>query len=139
MSSVSSITMQKEGEEPIKITLEDAVIIMTNQQKTIEQLIENNQRMFSFIEEARKTGNFNNINIERQGIPNPIENINSKSTKSNTNLPNTLSPAPTPTPTPSSINKNDPPMTLSEFLANKNKNKNEKIDEVPIFDIPSKI
>jgi hypothetical protein len=98
----SSITMQRTGETPLSITLEDAVVIMTNQQKTIEELITNNQRMFQFIQEAQRTGSgFNNIQFSQQKLPDPT-NRNGLSSSA--------------TPAAASTEK---PMTLNEYLAMK--------------------
>lgn len=169
----SSITMQRTGEQPITITLEDAVVIMTNQQKTIEELIVNNQRMFQYIQDAQRAGGFGNIQFAQQNLSDPASHIyrggaqsapvrekpmslneylamkksgSASAASSNTTTvppPSTLASAAA-TPAPASA-----PMTLSEFLALKKSSTTAtpvetsastaaQVDEVPIFDTPSK-
>lgn len=171
----SSITMQRTGEQPITITLEDAVVIMTNQQKTIEELIVNNQRMFQYIQEAQRAGGFGNIQFAQQNLSDPASHIyrggaqsvpvrdkpmtlneylamkksgSASAASSNATTvppPSTLaSTAAAAAPAPASA-----PMTLSEFLALKKSSTtatpvetsastSAQVDEVPIFDTPSK-
>lgn len=91
--------MQRAGEAPITITLEDAVVIMTNQQKTIEELIANNQRMFQYIQEAQRMGGgFGNIQFAQQNLSDPASHVYGGG-----------APASTPV--------REKPMTLNEYLA----------------------
>jgi hypothetical protein len=155
--------MQRTGEAPITITLEDAVVIMTNQQKTIEELIVNNQRMFQYIQEAQKMGGFGNIQFAQQNLSDPASHIyrggvNSSNASQSTgaNKPMTLNEYLAMKKNSSSSNSDAPsssttapsaPMTLSEFLALKKSSTasvetsastNTQVEEVPIFDTPSK-
>lgn len=162
----SSITMQRSGEAPITITLEDAVVIMTNQQKTIEELIANNQRMFQYIQEAQRMGGgFGNIQFAQQNLSDPASHVyggdaaaapsstpvrekprtlneylalkkSGGSAPSSIPAPSTLSAAPAPA-APST------PMTLSDFLAQRKAGTAPApaaapADAVPVFDTPSK-
>ena len=141
----SSITMQRTGEAPMTITLEDAVVIMTNQQKTIEELISNNQRMFQYIQEAQRMGGFGNIQFAQQNLSDPASHVFRGGAGAGTSSepvrekPMTLNEylamkksqpaaaaaaaAPASIPAPSTLSSTPPaptatkPMTLSEFLA----------------------
>jgi hypothetical protein len=156
--------MQRTGEAPITITLEDAVVIMTNQQKTIEELIVNNQRMFQYIQEAQKMGGFGNIQFAQQNLSDPASHIyrggvnsSNASQTTGTNKPMTLneylamkknsSSSISNAPSSSTTTAPSAPMTLSEFLALKKSNTssvetssstNTQVEEVPVFDTPSK-
>jgi hypothetical protein len=101
----TSITMQRPNEEPIQITLEDAVVIMSNQQKTIEDLIRNNQRMFQYIQEMQRNGGGymgGGIQFSQENIGDPAEHLRRGGAGG-------FAPSET------------KPMTLSEYLENKKK------------------
>jgi len=101
--SPSSITMQRSGDRPVTITLEDAVVIMTNQQKTIEELIANNQKMFQFIQQAQNSGGFGNIQFAQQNLSDPASHLYNNLASSSSN----------------SMPVREKPMTLNEYLARK--------------------
>lgn len=143
--SPSSITMQRPGEEPLTITMEDAVVIMTNQQKTIEDLIRNNQKMFQYIQEMQNGGGYTgngNVQFVQQNLNDPAAHLGgsgggfNRGGVSNAPKPMSLSEylaqkkaaggattttpsaVPTPTPTPAAPTSTKP-MTLSEYLESK--------------------
>jgi len=123
-SSPSSITMQRAGDRPVTITLEDAVVIMTNQQKTIEDLIANNQKMFQFIQQAQNSGGFGNIQFAQQNLADPASHIyNNMSAASNSNFNQTP--------------VREKPMTLNEYLAKKKSEQASKTTPSTLSSMPT--
>lgn len=119
-SNPSSITMQRAGDRPVTITLEDAVVILTNQQKTIEELIVNNQRMFQYIQEAQRVGgNFGNIQFAQHNLSDPASHIYNNNGFGNNGFGNNGFGGSAPNVAPASASANRRPMTLSEYLASK--------------------
>lgn len=113
----TSITMQRPNEEPIQITMEDAVVIMSNQQKTIEDLIRNNQRMFQYIQEMQRNGGGymgGGIQFSQENIGDPAEHLRRGGAGGGFAAPETK------------------PMTLSEYLENKKKKAAGATETAPV-------
>jgi hypothetical protein len=130
------IRMQRPGEQPLQITVEDAVVIMSNQQKTIEELIKNNQKMYQYIQENAQGGSNTNYQFSQQNLPDPAKHLNTNTneakgvnTMSSSGRPMTLNEyleskktgAPAAAPTPAAAPAAVPavPVTLSNYLASK--------------------
>jgi hypothetical protein len=98
----TTITMQRPGESSVNITLEDAVVIMTNQQKTIDELIRNNQKMFQYIQDLQNSGvaGAGGVQFVQQSLSDPASHV------AGTGAGAPAAPA--------------KPMTLSEYLSAKN-------------------
>jgi hypothetical protein len=131
----STITMQRPGESAVNITLEDAVVIMTNQQKTIDELIRNNQKMYQYIQEMQSMGiGGGGVQFVQQNLNDPASHVagTGAGAPAASGKPMTLSEylasknakaAATPSPslaTPPTAANTPKPMTLSEYLASKN-------------------
>lgn len=137
--SPSSITMQRPGENSVNITLEDAVVIMTNQQKTIDELIKNNQKMYQYIQEVQSMGVGNSgVQFVQQNLSDPASHVmgTGAGAPSVQSKPMTLSeylasknsggaaasqkPAAAPAAASNTLPSQTKPVTLSEYLASKN-------------------